>query len=158
MPHSVCDQDAKRGRKKLRSHGEVGTVVGPHDAKVEKVFLSPSGKEAPEGTREELYFRMPEVPVEKDDTKSWTLFTDGASSQKGSGAGLVLIGPNSIEYTYALRLTFPSTNNEAEYEALLAGLRIARQMNISNTEVKVDSKLVASQINGNYKASKDNMI
>nr|GEY75462.1 hypothetical protein [Tanacetum cinerariifolium] len=44
------------------------------------------------------------------------------------------------------------------YEALLAGLRIARQMNISNIEVKVDSKLVASQINGSCEASKDNMI
>ncbi|GJV05186.1 reverse transcriptase domain-containing protein [Tanacetum coccineum] len=98
------------------------------------------------------------IPVEKDDTKSWTLFTDGASSLKGSGAGLVLTGPNGIEYTYALRLTFPSTNNEAKYEALLAGLRIARQMNISNIEAKVDSKLVASQINGSYEASKDNMI
>ncbi|GJY61731.1 reverse transcriptase domain-containing protein [Tanacetum coccineum] len=65
---------------------------------------------------------------------------------------------DGIEYAYALRLTFTSTNNEAEYEALLAGLRIARQMNISNIEVKVDSKLVASQINGNYEASKDSMI
>ncbi|GKF55773.1 reverse transcriptase domain-containing protein, partial [Tanacetum coccineum] len=74
--------------------------------------------EAPKGTREELYFRIPEVPGEKDDSESWTLFTDGASNQKGSGAGLVMIGPSGIEYTYAFRLTFPSTNNEAEYEAL----------------------------------------
>nr|GEU86909.1 hypothetical protein [Tanacetum cinerariifolium] len=101
---------------------------------------------------------MPEVPLERDDTEGWTLFTDGASSLKVSGAGLVLIGPSGIEYTYALRLTLPSTNNEAKYEALLAGLRIAWQMNISNIEVKVDSKLVASQINGSYEASKDNMI
>ncbi|GKB68149.1 reverse transcriptase domain-containing protein, partial [Tanacetum coccineum] len=114
--------------------------------------------EAPEGEREDLYFQMPEVPLEEDDTKSWTLFTDGAFSPKGSGTGLVLIGPNDIEYTYALHLTFPSTNNEAGYEALLARLRIARQMNISNIEVKVDSKLVASQINENYEASKDSMI
>nr|GEU88054.1 putative ribonuclease H-like domain-containing protein [Tanacetum cinerariifolium] len=99
-----------------------------------------------------------QVPLEKDDIESWTLFTDGASSPKGLGAGLVLIGPSSIEYTYAFRLTFPCTNNEAEYEALLAGLRIARQMNISDIEVKVDSKLVASQINGNYEASKDSTI
>nr|GEW74656.1 reverse transcriptase domain-containing protein [Tanacetum cinerariifolium] len=90
--------------------------------------------------------------------KGQTLFTDGALSPKGSEAGLVLIGPNGIEYTYVLRLTFPSTNNEAEYEALMEGLGIARQMNISNIEVKVDSKLVASQINRNYKASKDSMI
>nr|GEX45031.1 reverse transcriptase domain-containing protein [Tanacetum cinerariifolium] len=107
---------------------------------------------------EELYFRMPEVPLEKDDTKSWTLFTDWASSPKGSGACLVLIGPIGIEYTYTLRLTFPSTNNEAEYKALLARLRIARQMNISNIRFKVDSKLMASQINGIYEASKDIMI
>ncbi|GJS03653.1 reverse transcriptase domain-containing protein [Tanacetum coccineum] len=78
----------------------------------------------------------------------------GTFSLKGSGAGLVLIGPSGIKYTYAIRLTFPSTNNEAEYEALLAGLRIARQMNISNIEVKVNSKLVASQINKSYEANK----
>nr|GEX54971.1 reverse transcriptase domain-containing protein [Tanacetum cinerariifolium] len=94
-------------------------------------FLS----ESSEGEKEELYFRMPEVTLVKDDTESWTLFTDGASSPKGS-----------------------STNNEAEYEALLAGLRIARQMNILNIEVKVDSKLVASHIIENYKTSKDSMI
>ncbi|GJR98356.1 reverse transcriptase domain-containing protein [Tanacetum coccineum] len=114
--------------------------------------------EFPKGEKEESYFRTPKAFPEKDDTETWTLFTNGASSPKGSGAGLVLIGPSGIEYTYALRPTFLSTNNKAEYEALLAGLRIAREMNISNIEVKVDSKLVASQINGSYEASKDNMI
>nr|GEY80230.1 reverse transcriptase domain-containing protein [Tanacetum cinerariifolium] len=88
--------------------------------------------EGPEGEKEELYIRMPKAIIEKDDVKSWILFTDRASSLKGSG--------------------------RAECEALLAGLRIARQMNISNIEVKVNSKLVASQINGNYEASKDSMI
>ncbi|GKG01313.1 reverse transcriptase domain-containing protein, partial [Tanacetum coccineum] len=62
-------------------------------------FLS----DAPEGEAEEEYFRMPEVPPEVDDTEVWTLFTDGAASLKGSGAGLVLIGPSGLEYTYALR-------------------------------------------------------
>ncbi|GJW88660.1 reverse transcriptase domain-containing protein [Tanacetum coccineum] len=80
-------------------------------------FLS----DAPDGEAEEEYFRMPEIPPEVDDTEVWTLFTDGAAGLKGSGAGLVLIGPSGLEYTYALRLTFVSTNNEAEYEALLAG-------------------------------------
>nr|GEU96763.1 reverse transcriptase domain-containing protein [Tanacetum cinerariifolium] len=80
--------------------------------------------------------------------------------ERGKGRIVLLNAeePNGIEYTYALRLTFLSTNNKAEYEALLAGLRIARRMNISNIEVKVDSKLVASQINGSYEASKDSMI
>ncbi|GJY80482.1 reverse transcriptase domain-containing protein [Tanacetum coccineum] len=117
-------------------------------------FLS----DAPDGEREDEYFQSPEVSPGIDDTEAWTLYTDGAASSKGSGAGLILTGPSGVEYAYALRLTFASTNNEAEYEALLAGLRIARMMNVLRIEVKVDSKLVASQINGIYEASNDSMI
>ncbi|GJR10899.1 reverse transcriptase domain-containing protein [Tanacetum coccineum] len=57
--------------------------------------------------------------------KDLKLYTDGASSFDGSGAGLMLISPEGKEYTYALRFKFKTTKNEAEYEALLAGLRIA---------------------------------
>ncbi|GJU39558.1 reverse transcriptase domain-containing protein [Tanacetum coccineum] len=117
-------------------------------------FLS----DAPDGEREDEYFRRPEISPGIDDTEAWTLYTDGAASSKGSGAGLILTGPSGVEYAYALRLTFASTNNEAEYEALLAGLRIARMMNVLWIEVKVDSKLVASQINGAYEASNGSMI
>ncbi|GKE84045.1 reverse transcriptase domain-containing protein [Tanacetum coccineum] len=81
------------------------------------------------------------------------LYTDGAS-----GAGLVLISPTKTEYTYALRLNFESTNNQAEYEALLAGLRIAKKMGVQFLSVNVDSKLVASQINDNCEACKESMI
>nr|GEV49879.1 putative ribonuclease H-like domain-containing protein [Tanacetum cinerariifolium] len=137
--------------------GAYNIMFIPHNV-VKGQVLADFLSEAPEGTKEDLYFWMPEVTAEKDKVKSWTLFIDGASSPKGSGACLVLIGPSGIEYTYALHITFLNTNNEAEYEALLAGLRIARQMNISNIKVKVDSKLVASQINKTYETSKDIMI
>nr|GEV15406.1 reverse transcriptase domain-containing protein [Tanacetum cinerariifolium] len=70
---------------------------------------------------------------------------DGASSAKGSGAGVVLISLTKTKYTYALRLSFERTNNQAEYEALLAGLRIAKKMGVQVVSVNVDSKLVASQ-------------
>ncbi|GJW06734.1 reverse transcriptase domain-containing protein [Tanacetum coccineum] len=60
----------------------------------------------------------------------WKLYTDGAASSDGSGAGLVLIDPKGKEYTYALRFGFETTNNEAKYEALLAELRIAQDMEI----------------------------
>lgn len=43
-------------------------------------------------------------------------------NEEGSGAGLILVSPEGMELTYAVRLDFPSTNNEAEYEALLAGI------------------------------------
>ncbi|GJV71591.1 reverse transcriptase domain-containing protein [Tanacetum coccineum] len=60
----------------------------------------------------------------------WKLYTDGASSSVSSGAGLMLVSSEENEYTYAHRFKFDTTNNEAEYEALLAGLRIvaARQL------------------------------
>nr|GEV45789.1 reverse transcriptase domain-containing protein [Tanacetum cinerariifolium] len=114
--------------------------------------------ETPNGETSELYFWKPEIVPERDDTEEWILFTNRAPSVKGSGASLVLIGPSGIEHTYALCLTFDSTNNEAEYKALLAGLRIAKKMNIQRVEAKVDYKLVASQINENCKASNDNMV
>nr|GFA20715.1 reverse transcriptase domain-containing protein [Tanacetum cinerariifolium] len=65
-----------------------------------------------------------------DTSKDVTLYTKEASSLKGVGAGLVLIDPAGTEYTYAIRLTFPSTNNEAEYDTLLAGLRISHKMKV----------------------------
>nr|GEZ29411.1 reverse transcriptase domain-containing protein [Tanacetum cinerariifolium] len=71
----------------------------------------------------------------------WKLYTDGASSSNGLGAGLMLIDPEGKEYTYALRFKFETTNNEAEYEALLAGLRIAQEMEIVNLEIFVDSQV-----------------
>ncbi|GJR21899.1 reverse transcriptase domain-containing protein [Tanacetum coccineum] len=89
--------------------------------------------------------------------EEWTLFTDGASSLKGAGAGLMLIDPTGTEYTYAIRLNFTSTNNEAEYEAMLAGLQIAEKMKVRALKVKVDSKLVACQLNGEFVASSEGM-
>ncbi|GJR87596.1 reverse transcriptase domain-containing protein [Tanacetum coccineum] len=63
------------------------------------------------------------VDLSRDSKEEWILYTGGATSAKGSGAGLVLISPTKTEYTYALRLNFESTNNQAEYEALLAACK-----------------------------------
>ncbi|GKB11763.1 reverse transcriptase domain-containing protein [Tanacetum coccineum] len=63
-----------------------------------------------------------------------------------------------MEFTYALRFGFNATNNEAEYEALIAGLRIAGQMGVQNLQANVDSKLVANQVNGVYVAKESSMI
>ncbi|GJV64439.1 reverse transcriptase domain-containing protein [Tanacetum coccineum] len=99
-----------------------------------------------------------EIDHQKHYKEEWILYTDSAASAKGSDAGLVLISPTGMEYTYALRLNFESTNNQAKYEALLAGLRIAKKMGVQSLSINVGSKLVASQINGSYKACKENMI
>nr|GEU51734.1 reverse transcriptase domain-containing protein [Tanacetum cinerariifolium] len=55
----------------------------------------------------------------------WTLFTDGSSCVNGSGAGLIQTSSEGTEFTYVLRFQFIASNNEAEYEALIAGLWIA---------------------------------
>ncbi|GJR67463.1 reverse transcriptase domain-containing protein [Tanacetum coccineum] len=91
-------------------------------------------------------------------SRAWRLYTDGASNNEGSGAGLILIAPDDVEYSYALRLNFSNSNNDAEYEALLAGLRIAKEMQVKDIHAFVDSKLVASQVEGSYEAKGARMI
>ncbi|XP_021986992.1 uncharacterized protein LOC110883583 [Helianthus annuus] len=113
---------------------------------------------------------MTEVPDDKDreckamekaekkkTEEPWLLYTDGASNEDGAGAGLRLVSPDKHEFTYAIRLDFKSTNNEAEYEAFLAGLRLAIKMGVRHIEAHVDSMLVAGQINGQYEAKGDIM-
>ncbi|GJW33049.1 reverse transcriptase domain-containing protein [Tanacetum coccineum] len=90
--------------------------------------------------------------------RAWRLYTDEASNNGGSRAGLILIAPDDVEYSYALRLNFSNSNNEAEYEALLAGLRIAIEMQVKDIHAFVDSKLVASQVEGSYEAKGERMI
>nr|GEY58958.1 hypothetical protein [Tanacetum cinerariifolium] len=66
--------------------------------------------------------------------------------------------PRRMEFTYALRFRFDATNNEAEYEALIAGLRIAEQMGVKNLQANVYSWLVANKINGTYLLKEADMI
>ncbi|GJR50329.1 reverse transcriptase domain-containing protein [Tanacetum coccineum] len=99
---------------------------------------------------------LPQSEVKLQDP--WILFTDGSSCVDGSGAGLILTNPEGMEFTYALRFEFTATNNEAEYEALIAGLRIAARMGVRNLEANVDSRLVANHVLGEYVAKEDNMI
>ncbi|GJT97810.1 reverse transcriptase domain-containing protein [Tanacetum coccineum] len=68
----------------------------------------------------------------------------------GSGAGLILTNPEGTKFTYAMRFGFEATNNEAEYEALIASLRIAEQMGVKNLQANVDSKIGAIKVNGSY--------
>ncbi|GJZ47676.1 reverse transcriptase domain-containing protein [Tanacetum coccineum] len=90
------------------------------------------------------------MEVEEELPEPWILFTDGSSCTDGFGAGLILTNPEGMELTYALRFRFDATNNEAEYEALIAGLRIAEQIGVKNLQENVDSRLVANQVNRTY--------
>ncbi|KAI5337294.1 hypothetical protein L3X38_016565 [Prunus dulcis] len=82
----------------------------------------------------------------------WTLFVDGSSNAQGFGAGLVLIFPDKVALEYALRFKFQASNNEAEYEALLAGLRLTKEMDAKQIQIFSDSQLVVHQVNQDFTA------
>ncbi|GJX85506.1 reverse transcriptase domain-containing protein [Tanacetum coccineum] len=64
--------------------------------------------------------------------------TDPGGLPYGSGAGLILTRPEGTKFTYTLRFLFTASNNKAEYEALIAGLRISAQMGVRNVQVLVE--------------------
>ena len=76
------------------------------------------------------------------DLSIWKLSIDGASNAQGSGAGLILTSPEGIDIEYARRFGFRASNNEAEYEAVIAGLKLAYSLEVDQLEVCSDSQLV----------------
>ncbi|KAK0596932.1 hypothetical protein LWI29_020323 [Acer saccharum] len=92
------------------------------------------------------------------DCKTWIMYTDGSSNQAGYGAGIVLIDPEGIECNHCFRFEFKVTNNEAEYEALLAGIKVATKLGVEYLVVRSDSQLIINQVSGTYQARGDNMI
>ena len=82
----------------------------------------------------------------------WRVFVDGASSAMRAGVEIVIITPERIRLEHSFRLRFRASNNEAEYEALLVGLRTVLNMGARDVEIYLDSRLVVSQVQGNFKA------
>ena len=77
---------------------------------------------------------------------------DGASSAKGTGAGIIIITPEGILLEHSFRLGFNASNNEAEYEALLAGLRAVSRLETWDVEIYSDSRLIVNQVQGSFEA------
>ena len=78
----------------------------------------------------------------------WKVYVDGASNQKGSGVGLVLISPEKLIIEKSLRLGFSATKNEAEYEALLEGTSMVQRMEGKSAKMFSDLRLVVGQVKG----------
>ena len=76
----------------------------------------------------------------------WTLYFDSSVMGPGTGAGVVLVSPEGGKFQYAVRLHFSASNNVAEYEALISGLRIAIDIGATRLYVYGDSKLVVDQV------------
>ena len=87
----------------------------------------------------------------------WKMYVDGAANQKGSSMGLVLISPEKLVVEKSLRLGFSTTNNEAEYEALLEGMSMVQKMGGKSITMFSDSRLVVGQVKFELEARDERM-
>jgi len=89
---------------------------------------------------------LQQTPIEDQ----WTLHVDGSSNPRGVGANIVLEGPNDILIEKSLHFAFRTSNNQAEYEAILAGLSLAREVGVKKLTCKTDSKLNVGHLNDEF--------
>jgi len=87
----------------------------------------------------------------------WVLSVDESSNKQGSSAGIILEGPNGLLIEQALRFAFKANNNQAEYEALVARMLLAKELGARSLLVKSDSLLVIGQVTGKYQAKDPQM-
>jgi ribonuclease HI len=87
--------------------------------------------------------QLPTAPIQP---KLWTMYFDGSLMKSRAGAGLLFISPLGKYVRYVLRLHFPASNNVAEYEALVNGLRIAVELGVRRLDARGDSQLVIDHV------------
>ena len=88
----------------------------------------------------------------------WTMVFDGASNALGNKIGIVIISPEGCHTPFTARLCFDCTNNMAEYEACIMGLRTIVDLRIKFLNVYGDSALVISQVKGDWDTNHPNLI
>ncbi|XP_059460363.1 uncharacterized protein LOC132189630 [Corylus avellana] len=88
---------------------------------------------------------------------TWVIYMDGSSTKRNGGARVVIITPDGRELKSPLRLEFKTTNNEAEYEAVIAGLGLAQELEAELVEVRSDSQVIVGHIRGEFEAKGTNM-
>ncbi|XP_013601183.1 PREDICTED: uncharacterized protein LOC106308578 [Brassica oleracea var. oleracea] len=93
----------------------------------------------------------------KEPNSTWVLHVDGSSFKQVSGIEIRLTSPTREILEQSFRLEFHESNNEAEYEAFIAELRLADGLKIRNIHAYCDSQLVASQYSGEYEARDERM-
>ncbi|KAK1647384.1 hypothetical protein QYE76_065189 [Lolium multiflorum] len=94
-----------------------------------------------------------------DLSRTWTMNFDGSKRLEGAGAGVILVSPEGDKLKYVLRMTFPNaSNNDAEYEALIHGMKMAKACGATRLKIFGDSQLVAQQVMNQCDAVNESMI
>jgi hypothetical protein len=99
-----------------------------------------------------------ETPPRERELEYWTINFDRSVPLQGAGAGILVTSPKGESFKYVLQMHFPASNNVAEYETLLHGLRIATALGIYQLKVLGDSMLIISQANKEWSRLDDNML
>ena len=92
-----------------------------------------------------------------EESPQWSMHTDGSSNKQAGGADVVLLSPEGDIVECMIRLDFPTTNNEAEYEALVAGFDLARVAGATSVVIYCDSQVITNQINRDYECKGERM-
>ena len=82
---------------------------------------------------------------------------DRSSNRQVNGAGIVLCSPEGDKIECMVHLDFPTTNNEAKYEALVAGLDLAKATGAVSVVIHCDSQVITNQVNGDYECKGERM-
>ena len=96
-------------------------------------------------------------PGDPEGSCRWKIFIDGASNMIRSSAGIILENEERTLVKVSLALSFPTYNNQAKYEAFLAGLRLAGDLGAEEVKIFTNYQLVASQVRGEYQVKKDQL-
>jgi len=94
---------------------------------------------------------------EESPMEIWTIQIDRSAMKKVGGAGVVLIPPAEETLKYVVRLQFPTTNNEAKYEALRTRLSLAKALGAKSLIVQANSQPIIGQVKGDYEAKEKRM-
>jgi ribonuclease HI len=102
-------------------------------------------------------WRENQLPTPTERPEHYVMYFDGSLKIEGAGAGVLLTSPMGEQLKYILQIYWKVSNNEAEYEALLHGLRIAASLGIKRLLVYGDSAVVINQVNKSWDRNKENM-
>ncbi|XP_074356429.1 uncharacterized protein LOC141696141 [Apium graveolens] len=105
----------------------------------------------------ECQFKAKTPKPDEGQLRPWLLFIDGSSTTESGGAGIIRIILEGFKIQKALKFKFTSTNNIAEYEALITSLKLAAHLEAEIIDIFRDSQLVAKQISGEFKTHNERM-
>nr|XP_023894190.1 uncharacterized protein LOC112006122 [Quercus suber]XP_023925873.1 uncharacterized protein LOC112037295 [Quercus suber] len=129
--------------RKLRQYFQANPILVMTDRPIKKFMNKPEAVGRMDGFVNEV--------------ESWMIQTDDSSTQKKGGVGVVITNPDREVLKDGVQLKFVATNNKAEYEGILTGLRLGKALGAKNLLVLNNSKLVIRQIKGEYEAKEERM-